>query len=686
MVDSYKLAIALLLSILLSLSFTTSASAQMSLLSASPANGALNVSSPMTFQLTFSAALDTNARFEEPDFFLNIEIMPEESLGETEEISVSSDLKTLTVSGFSLTADTRYTVFLTGAKSTSGEMLDRPYAWTFTTGASLPSGSVSGQATMDGNPANGAVVALFEELFEDDVFHLGVATPSYTIDYIPDGTYFPVSVMDSNGDGIVDPSAGDALGLYDSNGDGQPDPIEILNGNAVDGIDLNLVQPVAKTAQTNRNAMEQSAQAWASDAVLVALNSDHIAPDGQSFGWSFTFYSPSMQKYQQFFTFADAIITETGEDDHDFGTLALPENWIDSDDAVSAAEANGGSDFRTNYDDAEVYSSLDYFRLYYEDEGDQNSTSSKFRAGFLTKFASKAAQLSHALIEDTIEDLAVWRLDYNSDVEEKYFQVEINAETGALLASDVHNNLTAANQAAQDWASDSELFRVQNEWDLSESGLSVAWGFVYQSAALDSILEFVAVSGKILGTKTIDYGQGPFPALPAQFCNSSEAMVLAQQESEAFRTQHPDAYIVGELTTGFDQDPNLAVWRISYNTFSDDHFEVWIDAQSCLLATSVADDPDIPTAFALEQNYPNPFNPSTRFTYHLPNSAQVEVAVFNMLGQRAKTLVSELQPSGSYVIAWDGKNDQGVPVPTGIYIYQLKADGFMQSKKMLLIR
>lgn len=94
-----------------------------------------------------------------------------------------------------------------------------------------------------------------------------------------------------------------------------------------------------------------------------------------------------------------------------------------------------------------------------------------------------------------------------------------------------------------------------------------------------------------------------------------------------------------------------------------------------------------PGEFQLFQNYPNPFNPSTTIQYLLPNAAKVKITVYNILGQTIKTLVdNQLQSAGKYTIGWDGKNDKGSAVVSGIYFYRIEADNFMKTNKMLLVR
>ena len=94
----------------------------------------------------------------------------------------------------------------------------------------------------------------------------------------------------------------------------------------------------------------------------------------------------------------------------------------------------------------------------------------------------------------------------------------------------------------------------------------------------------------------------------------------------------------------------------------------------------------IPSQYSLSQNYPNPFNPDTKIVYSLPKDSQVKLTVYNTLGQRVKTLVNEEQKSGFHTVRWDGKNEEGRDVSTGIYFYRLVAGNFSQTKKMVMLR
>ena len=95
---------------------------------------------------------------------------------------------------------------------------------------------------------------------------------------------------------------------------------------------------------------------------------------------------------------------------------------------------------------------------------------------------------------------------------------------------------------------------------------------------------------------------------------------------------------------------------------------------------------EIPSNFELFQNYPNPFNPETEIHFQLPAASQVLVRIFNTLGQKIRTLTDREYEAGFHSVRWDAKDNNGNPVSSGIYLYQLKAGVFSQIEKMSLIR
>ena len=104
-------------------------------------------------------------------------------------------------------------------------------------------------------------------------------------------------------------------------------------------------------------------------------------------------------------------------------------------------------------------------------------------------------------------------------------------------------------------------------------------------------------------------------------------------------------------------------------------------------STDVTDYPEndiLPEQFQLDQNYPNPFNPLTTIAYSLPSRSDVKLTVYNVLGQAVTTLVNGYRAAGNYTIMWDGTDQTGRPVPSGIYFYQLSCGDFQMARKMIL--
>ena len=94
----------------------------------------------------------------------------------------------------------------------------------------------------------------------------------------------------------------------------------------------------------------------------------------------------------------------------------------------------------------------------------------------------------------------------------------------------------------------------------------------------------------------------------------------------------------------------------------------------------------VPRSHHLAQNYPNPFNPETRIDYQLAEDGFVELAVYNVLGQRVRTLEAGDHVAGTYSLLWDGRDDVGLDVASGVYFYRLETGNFTSTKRMILMR
>ena len=94
----------------------------------------------------------------------------------------------------------------------------------------------------------------------------------------------------------------------------------------------------------------------------------------------------------------------------------------------------------------------------------------------------------------------------------------------------------------------------------------------------------------------------------------------------------------------------------------------------------------LPEAFYVQQNYPNPFNPTTAIEYGLPETAEVRIQIFNMRGELIRTLVDGMQPAGHLTRSWDGRNDNGTLVPSGVYFCRVQTISEHKMIKMVFAK
>ena len=96
--------------------------------------------------------------------------------------------------------------------------------------------------------------------------------------------------------------------------------------------------------------------------------------------------------------------------------------------------------------------------------------------------------------------------------------------------------------------------------------------------------------------------------------------------------------------------------------------------------------PSLPSQYSLLQNYPNPFNPVTFITYTIPELSYINIFIYNLAGQEINELVSEIKAPGQYSISWDGTDNLGIPVASGVYFYSFHGNRFSDMKKMILMK
>ena len=126
-----------------------------------------------------------------------------------------------------------------------------------------------------------------------------------------------------------------------------------------------------------------------------------------------------------------------------------------------------------------------------------------------------------------------------------------------------------------------------------------------------------------------------------------------------------------------------AVTNIGPNDLENQNFQNYIYVNNAVLGQIVN---NIPVKYSLNQNYPNPFNPFTTIDYILPENGLVNITIFDMMGKDVKTLLKSPQTAGYKSIQWNATNNQGDAVSAGIYLYRIKVEDFIQTKKMVLLK
>ncbi len=130
--------------------------------------------------------------------------------------------------------------------------------------------------------------------------------------------------------------------------------------------------------------------------------------------------------------------------------------------------------------------------------------------------------------------------------------------------------------------------------------------------------------------------------------------------------------------------------RLAYANYNAEQYIPQIDLPLCFQAVDVRElhgsDENRPSGFSLAQNYPNPFNPITNIAFTVARTAQVRLEVYNIVGQKVKTLVDQEMKPGAYAADWDGTDQSGKAVSSGIYFYRMEAGEFGGMKKMLLLK
>lgn len=199
------------------------------------------------------------------------------------------------------------------------------------------------------------------------------------------------------------------------------------------------------------------------------------------------------------------------------------------------------------------------------------------------------------------------------------------------------------------------------------------WQILPNQLPVNAILVYVK------GTdNTYMYGSGDLPTLTG-YSSPGSGFTANDGNNWLFENDMP-------LEPLFSVSPTVG-WAAG-NTY-DDYIYKWtgpsLDSLDDASALEGIKSTYNPNNFHLSQNYPNPFNPSTTFHYYLISASNVNLVIYNMLGEEVRIIVNEYQPGGEKSVVWDGKDQKGNNVSTGVYVYQLRIDNYAFSKMMVLI-
>lgn len=667
---------------------------QFLVVSTSPTHGTTGVDTAATFSITFNSAIDTTARFPYPgDLFISLYFEPDSLVSEPDSFSFSPDLQTVYFHNLHLSDFTVYRFIINDAVSQSGDSLEIPYNFTFTTNSIMPyTASVSGTINYPGGDPEGAVVILFDanpfETEEDGEVLNWTVVPStsgiYTIDYVDSSFYWPFVIKDFfiDNSGEIELKHGGALGFLDNNGDNRPDSIYVNVGATFTGQNMTLADIYYQTARDPVPDLLTLAQAWSADAYLIQLGGDNFTANGNSLFWQYAFYSPALMQHKVWFSVGD-LTTLVKPDSLGTDTSALPQNWLNSDTVMTIAEAHGGSDFRQQNPDAWVSGGCGYFGF-----GDDKNKFFPYYKSNLTFSPIAGLDLNILKESQSFSMPAVWNLSYYSESTNENIFFLIDALDGTVLNEAA--TAAAAEQVAfpiaQNWMPDAKLWGIVNQNAPVDSlGKTDLWTCLYYSATLDSLYG-IFVMGQIPFYEGLTGWMPPDTStVPAGWLDSDVCIVPAENNGGAYyRMSNQNVYVSANLGRWyFGANPDLTVWEFRYNSSTAGELVFEVDAFAGNIVTGIEkpENLNLRDKFQLYQNYPNPFNPETTISFDLPEFSSVTLTIYNLAGQKiAKLLESEIT-AGNHKITWNAAD-----FASGIYIYKIKTGDYTEIKKCILLK
>jgi hypothetical protein len=655
--------------------------AQMTVISISPAHGSINVATNAVIAITFSAALDTSFRFGDIDLPVNVELHPDSAVAAPDAISFSADLRTIQFHNMGLAPDTRFVLLVTGARSQAGAPLSRPATATFSTGATLPGGSIGGTVSYSGG-ANGAIVGIFAAGFASEVAGYAVAenNGSFTVPFLPGGNYFALSIKDANLDGDINPGNGDPLGGYDPNNDKLVDGFALNEGGNLAGINITLRDATPQTARALFSpTVENLAKAVDANAQLVTLAAEYLAVDGKSTFWNYLFYSPATRTNFGFAGNGDIFFPAFDfREESDTLDVPLPPDWIDSKVAMDSAQARLGEAFLQQYPNAKISGIAGLI-----DFGSGGGLATRSASPFDGKRKLGEKQNRHPVLNKagTASQQQAWLISYIDEASAQFAFILLDVRTGATLSifwprmATASNFLPIAMIAAQSWAADAALVMLAAPLGADFSpveGTAIVWHYLFYSASKDSLQLFFVVNGILFGQE--EAAEGPQRPIPPGWIDSNIAGPIAEAlGGEQYRQSHPEAVVEAYLGYVNPAEPDRVLWGFNYVSFIPqlDTLTIYVNA---FIIDDVSERPMTPNGYALRPTFPNPVQPgqSAQWSFYTPTAVEAHAEIYNILGQKVAQIFNRQLSAGESLFHWDGRLANGAPATSGTYFVRLE--------------
>lgn len=426
------------------------------------------------------------------------------------------------------------------------------------------------------------------------------------------------------------------------------------------------------TAQFNLDAVFDASN---TNAELVAVAAGNVSPDdGGADNWFYILRSTSDGSVFSVVKTAEAAVPlpisiGVPEAFEPFVPGDLSDAWLDSDVILEQVEDAGGDDFRAQYDDAMATAVLVSLP---EDSGlSLDLGVVELNTFWLVTYTSLESLSATAFLVDA------------------QFGLTINLGTLAsgLSATGLLSNLDAL-------ADDALLVGIRTLFpDGLGTGTALFEEHLFFTPSTNEVRRvLVAAGGLTLGEQIITDAIPSYLALPENTITSQEALTIAQSVSESIDASFVETFLSRGLLT---DDLERAIWQIVFTDANGETLEeILVDALNGVVlrsgdpasSVSTASIDELPQTLTLSQNYPNPFNPETVIRYDIKDAGHAMLVIYDVLGQRIRTLVDAPQAAGSYQVRWDALDTNGNSASSGIYLYRLTVGNHSATRQMTLLR